>query len=89
LLTSASRSVLSGLFPLSANISLVLVLTLSALDILIALAFFLASKFPVVSFVASFFLLSALTVDLFWAGEVTRYGCLGELIESKTEETLV
>lgn len=79
----------SELFPLSANISLALVLILSALEILIALGLFLSLKLQAVSFVASLFLLFALAVTLFLAEEETSCGCFGELIESKTDEMFV
>ncbi|HXG06982.1 MAG TPA: MauE/DoxX family redox-associated membrane protein [Nitrososphaera sp.] len=79
----------SELFPLSANISLALVLILSALEILIALGLFLSLKLQAVSFVASLFLLFALAVGLFLAEEETSCRCFGELIESKTDEMFV
>lgn len=75
----------SELFPLSANISLALVLILSALEILIALGLFLSLKLQAVSFVASLFLFCALLVGLIYFEEDISCGCFGEFAASKTD----
>lgn len=75
----------SELFPFSVNISLALVLILSALEILIALGLLLAFKLEIVSFVASFFLFFGLLIGLIYVEEDLSCGCFGEFAASKTD----